>query len=355
MTGDNSKFAYVDTAIGGEDHRNHPMDIDSFHPKAGLVGVYTTWLRYDQGLVEWWKSHRNANGRCTVSGYRGPALASFVPWDVDRDTLPAALADARCIVQWLMNGWDISAAALRVVFSGSKGFHIELPSTLFGGFAPGVDIPAQIGRLAGQLLEGLAVSIDTSIYEPLRLWRVPNSRHQKTGCYAIPLNVDELLSLDLESIVALSGTPRSVSYPPDDEWTPRPDLVALGRQVLRATSPIIAPTKRAVPFTERIQAGSSRRHNALLSMAGTLRRRGLAARTIGKMLSTFNDDIAADVAQYAVDEVPLDRLLWAILEIDESVCDGSSHSSETVVTSGQRPFPKSRYPVTHTIRVEVGA
>ena len=112
--------------------------------------------------------------------------------------------------------------AVRFYFSGSKGFSIELPATLFGGFEPSAELPRRLKRAAALLLDG--IEYDGSIYSLLRLWRVPNSRHGKSGLYKVPLTAGEILTLGIDEIRALAARPRTAEdHPeltpiPDDEW-----------------------------------------------------------------------------------------------------------------------------------------
>src|SRR5687767_12376724 len=115
-------YVYVDTATGSEEHRNKVMRADQFRPPTGTRGAWMTYLRYTDGLVEHWRTHRNARGNPTVKKYRGPALATLLPFDIDREDRAHALADARLLFRWLTERWEVPGEAIHIVFSGKKGF-----------------------------------------------------------------------------------------------------------------------------------------------------------------------------------------------------------------------------------------
>jgi len=84
-------------------------------------------------------------------------------------------------------------AGLYVFYSGSKGYHIMLPTAGWLDAAPSTGTPALHRRLAEQLAGPAADRIDPSLYQAGRQWRLPNSLHVKTGLYKVHLEPEELL------------------------------------------------------------------------------------------------------------------------------------------------------------------
>ena len=224
------QFAYIETAIGGGQNRNKICRFDEFTPPTKRPDCFATYLRFTEDIVTYVAATRNENGNPTVSGYAGPSLATFFPADFDcADDLNVALTDARTFVGLLGDRYDVPSMAIRCYFSGSKGFSVEVPSTLFGEFKPGLNTAARLKLLANELANGID-SLDTSIYESLRLWRVPNTVNGKSNLYKIPLTVDELQTLTLSQIQNMAKAPRTIEQAPDNDWEERPDLVALWRE-----------------------------------------------------------------------------------------------------------------------------
>jgi hypothetical protein len=111
-----------------------------------------------------------------IKGYNGPVGADRVHWDIDREgNIEAARADmARLVASIRKHGVNP-----RVYYSGGKGYHVELPAALFGGFDVHVDTPKIVKAVALELAGD--VQLDTSVYSRTRLWRVAGSRHEKGG------------------------------------------------------------------------------------------------------------------------------------------------------------------------------
>ena len=223
-------FDFIEIAIDGAYHRNRVVTLDKFAAlRASLNGtadVFTSAYRFEQGFASYTASYRPPS----VKGYPGPALAVFLPIDLDNEADPSkALDDARMFIHRFEAEFEAPVNALRLFFSGHKGFSIEIPAILFGGFAPSADVATRLGRVARSLLHDLPTA-DLDIYDKLRLWRVPNTKHRTTGLFKIPLAVDEVLRLTLAEIRDLARAPREITLPPEDDWQPVDALVRLWRE-----------------------------------------------------------------------------------------------------------------------------
>jgi hypothetical protein len=220
-------FTHVDTAVNGAHHRNRVMPLADFRPPREARDVFATYFRFTPELAEYTATnpHVPPEKRPSVKWYRGPVFASFLPADFDRaDDPDLARADAIRIVRTLEARHDVPPAATRSYFSGNKGFSLEIPGALFGGFAPATDVPERFKRLA-PILFAECRTLDTSIYESVRLWRCPNFRHGISGLCKIRLTLGELECLSLDGIRALAASPRSFPADvPDDDWFPRVGL-----------------------------------------------------------------------------------------------------------------------------------
>ena len=236
------EFSFVEYAIGGSQRRNHvalstdvPRLIAGDHDFGTPADCYTTYLRFREDLKGWVETHKNDRGFPTVTGYDGTALAEFLPFDFDAEEEPElALADARSLVQRLHDDHGVSLLGIRVAFSGSKGFSVEVPGSLFGGFPPArmSELVARFRRVATELTIGLTTT-DPSIYTRMRLWRIINTRHSKTDLYKIPLTAKEL-ALSIDELRRLAAQPRRIAAVMC-ERKPRPSLVALWKRSVRPT------------------------------------------------------------------------------------------------------------------------
>ncbi len=315
MTADRD-FPYIEVAVGGVHNHNRIVPITQFQPGAQLDS-YASVLRFPVDLLKWRDSHRNGNGRGTVAGYDGPALATFLPFDFDDAENPArALRMAQESVRILRDRYGVPVEAVRFFHSGAKGFHLEVPATLFGGFEPSGHIASHLKRLAALLFpyqDGIAY--DRAIYEKLRLWRWPNTRHSSTGLYKVPLTTEELLTLTLDQVRMLARAPRTVERPVSSAPA-IPRLAELWRLAMHPGSTMGLPSKasRSVSspvnrYERTICEGG--RNSSLASLAGSLRRLGLSEDAMIAALTIHNEErclpplpksevirIAASVSRY---------------------------------------------------------
>lgn len=82
--------------------------------------------------------------------------------------------------------------SIQVYYSGNKGFHLEIPWE-----ALAIDSEQQLNKIYEVIVKTIkdsihASSIDTGIYDKVRLWRLSNSINPKSGLHKIPLTLDEV-------------------------------------------------------------------------------------------------------------------------------------------------------------------
>lgn len=146
----------------------------------------------------------------SVAGMRGQKTDQL--WfDFDsKEDVNLAKIDATKLVNKLRNsGFGLNN--LDIFFSASKGFHVvaKLKTELSAG---------QVKKIAAKLGVDLP-TMDTVVYDENRILRGPNTLHEKTSLYKIPLTVDELSKLSLEEIRELAKEPRFI-----DSVTPGMEL-----------------------------------------------------------------------------------------------------------------------------------
>ena len=145
---------------------------------------------------------------------------------------------------------DVPLDALRFYFSGAKGFHVELPHTLFGGFEPSAELHSHERAAALELMAG--IPFDRSVYDKLRLWRLPNTLNVKGNHYKVRLSLSEILNLDMAGILALAEHPRPrMLTAPDEDWNAHPYLVEVWRSARGLTAPQPCRPTSATHLVER--------------------------------------------------------------------------------------------------------
>ena len=183
-------YKYVNVAVGGVFNRKGIYDFRQLGNPSGLSEGYCTYFRYNDDM----KAHFKNVG--SVKQYRGSAFADWLPIDIDSDDLQQAQYYLQHLVQ-NMDDEGIDTSCCRFYFSGSKGFHVMIPSGFFEA-EPSEDIHKRFRRVAVKLADG--IKIDTNIYDKTRLFRLANTINNKSGLYKIELYPFEAMSLDIEEI-----------------------------------------------------------------------------------------------------------------------------------------------------------
>ena len=136
-------------------------------------------------------------------------------FDIDREPpagIDAALEDARRLAVTLADGYGFDDAAQLWFFSGSKGFHCGLPSGLWKP-EPSANFHRIARRVAESIAQTAGVVVDTSIYDAVRAFRAPNSRHPKTGLHKVRLEVSALMAWGASAILKYAAEPRGFEPP----------------------------------------------------------------------------------------------------------------------------------------------
>lgn len=150
----------------------------------------------------------------STRGFAGACCSDWLWWDIDRaDDLDRAALDARRLAASLCHRYAIDGDELLLFFSGSKGFHVGLPLALCGSPGPSATFHAVCRRLAETLAGIVGVDVDASVYDHVRAFRAPNSRHPKTGLHKRWLTYDELLYLTADRIAQLAADPAPFDLP----------------------------------------------------------------------------------------------------------------------------------------------
>ncbi len=147
------------------------------------------------------KEHLHANGGSTA-GYAGPVAVPCLNFDIDRADLDVALRDARRLSQFVSARY---AADPVVHYSGSKGFHLSVPTG--DSIEPAPENPTIAKVLACRLAGEVGIEIDEGVYDRVQLWRAVNSRHHRTGRFKVKVDVDDLLYLNADQVRRLAAGP----------------------------------------------------------------------------------------------------------------------------------------------------
>lgn len=220
-------------------------------------------------------------GTGSTKGYVGACWSPWLWMDIDReDDIEAATRDARRLAAYVVDRYRLDGESLLIFFSGSKGYHVGLPTSLWEPQAS-TDFNKLARRFAENIAEAVGIAIDAGVYDKVRAFRAPNSRHPKTGRHKRRIAYDELLELKAATIVDSAAEPRPFDLPlppPRDDqatsdWRTAVEQVAEAtaaiqhRRVARGGTPKL--NRQTLEFI-RDGAPSGDRHRLLFSAAANL-------------------------------------------------------------------------------------
>jgi hypothetical protein len=247
----------------------------------------------------------------STKGFDGPCWAPWLWFDVDREhDIDRAATDARRLAAFLVERFALDGDGLLLFHSGSKGFHVGLPTALWLP-EPSKPFNKVARRFAVTMAELAGVSvfdprrgsrIDESVYDKQRLFRAPNSRHPKTGRHKRRFSFDELLGLSVGAMLKLAETPAPFDIPPPParntqavaDWQAAVEQVAreaeamAQRRAANGSAKLNRGTLELIRNVEPIAAGD--RHRLLFSAAANLAECGCPSELAHQLLTETGRD-----------------------------------------------------------------
>ena len=164
---------------------------------------------------------RDDGWKLDLRGFDGPCWSKWVWFDIDRtNDLESATLDARRLSGFLANRYQLDGDEMLIFFSGSKGFHIGLPVELWN-CEPSRTHHRVVRHFASDLAAQAKVMIDSGIYDKVRAFRAPNSRHPKTGLHKRRLEYGELMHVKTTAIVERAAAPIPFDLPAAPHISPQ--------------------------------------------------------------------------------------------------------------------------------------
>lgn len=187
---------YVELIEGGLYNRNKIVPVSEVK-KAKGTDCFRSLYVYTEDLLTTVQKTK------TVADYAGLHSADAIVFDFDGDDKAPDFNEEFNLVkdevvrfvEQLSFGFDVDIESIYISFSGNKGFHITLPFQIVSDNNPfRTDYYKIYKSFVEQLTENY-VYADTGIYNPMRVMRIANTKHSKSGLYKIPLTYHELKSL----------------------------------------------------------------------------------------------------------------------------------------------------------------
>jgi hypothetical protein len=139
----------------------------------------------------------------TIAGIKD-VVTRTLAFDFDaKDDLNRARQDALTLIQRLRETLKVKPNQVEIYFSGMKGFTVLLKMQKA---LP----PYKVGHLALNILGENLSTLDPSLYNPSRILRIPNTRHQVSGLFKIPLTYKQLQTSTIDDIKELALEPKEL-------------------------------------------------------------------------------------------------------------------------------------------------
>lgn len=223
------------------------------------------------------------------AGFAGSTWAPRLHCDIDRDEaaggLDRALDDAKRIVNVLDEQYGVPREVISPFFSGQKGFDVSIPTALWKPKAS-IAFHATARQFIQTIAAGAQVIVDAGVFDPTRAWRMPNSKHQRTGLTKRYIPVEIFDTITVKGVLNMACVPEPFDPPSTDGIESTDMLVAVwdaaGRAVAERAAAAeqrrteVASGARAASvnsLTRAFLAGEIRqgdRHRLLFSSAANL-------------------------------------------------------------------------------------
>ncbi|MFM7136923.1 MAG: DNA primase [Planctomycetota bacterium] len=195
--------------------------------------AYLSAFQFDAGFAE----HLARTG--SPAGFSGATWAPFVWLDVDREEsaggIARALADTKRLVDTLDERYAVPRAVLLPFVSGGKGFHVGIPTALWAPTAS-ADFHAVARQFAETVAAAAGVTVDVSVFDRVRAFRAPNSRHPKSGLHKRFVPVEILDTVTVNGVRSLAAKPEPFDVPSTDGVASADMLVAVWDSAARAVA-----------------------------------------------------------------------------------------------------------------------
>lgn len=280
-------FNYIEYAFNGANKRGQAAKISDLNiPKDG-ADHYLCLYRYQAELVRFLeenaKKPKEERTRHDFVSY-----CDYIYFDIDVKNDLELAAGYTCQLLEQIKSFEIPADKVKISFSGAKGFHVLIPSSLFGA-VPSKDFNQRVKSIALNVAQD--IPIDSAIYDNMRLFRVPNTVNSKTGLFKVDIP-HTLLAADIEELTAYAKTPQS-TIKLENNSVPVPHLKALwdkaGRKEEKRETferkPVEIPRNQKACICRILQGvPDGTIHNAAFRLAEHFIKQGYPGEVIVKML-----------------------------------------------------------------------
>jgi hypothetical protein len=222
------------------------------------------------------------------AGFAGSTWAPYLWCDIDRDEsaggMQRALDDTRRLVNTLDGRYGVPREVLATFVSGNKGFHLGIPSGLWAPTAS-LDFHAVARQFVETIATTAGVTVDTCVFDRVRAFRAPNSRHPKTGLHKRFISVEILDTVTVNGVLGMARRPEPFDLPSTDvesadflaaEWLAAERAVADKARAAEERRAEVASGNRVAQLNRKTreflngEVANGERHSRLYSAAANL-------------------------------------------------------------------------------------
>lgn len=175
-------------------------EVPIFRARRKNTGVYQTAYAYSdrlrrEGVLLYGDFYLDFDAEATEAGWR------------------AVKQDALAAIYYMQSIYGIDPEMLQIFYSGSKGVHVIVPAKIFG-----VEPHPRLNEIYRLIYKNISMvlgdTVDPRIYDWVRLFRLPYSRHQETGLFKTEITLEELKTASLMDVRRLARFPRVIPRKP---------------------------------------------------------------------------------------------------------------------------------------------
>ena len=150
------------------------------------------------------------------AGFSGSTWSPYLWADVDRDEasggVARAMADTVTLIRTLEQRHGVPGELLMPFLSGGKGMHLGIPTALWAP-AASRDFHAAARRFMEAIAGQAGIAVDVGVFDRVRAFRAPNSRHPKTGLHKRYVPAAELPSVSADRLLSAAQVPKAFEPP----------------------------------------------------------------------------------------------------------------------------------------------
>lgn len=225
-------------------------------------------------------------------------------FDFDDKEYEKVKTDALRTIDLMYHLFGIESKNIDIYFSGNKGIHLIISKEMLG-VSPNKYLNSIYKEIITTIFNATEnKTLDTKIYDNKRLFRIPNTRHEKSMLYKIPISYEELVNLNSKEITELAKKPRLLSCKYENKFLIEKANAVYLKYVDKTiekinkseeiknknTNNVITSNPPCILHLYRNGADSGNRNNAAAMLTSFLRNKGYDYSKVYKIVKEWNEN-----------------------------------------------------------------